>query len=58
MAPDYPMGFRSFFVGRVKAAPVPLLEETLGEFLVYTLRLASGHLTDRLGRCWPIVFAV
>ncbi|MCJ7818841.1 MAG: MFS transporter [Syntrophales bacterium] len=29
----------------------------LGEFLGYTLRLASGYLTDRLGRYWPIVFA-
>jgi len=29
----------------------------LGEFLDYALRLASGYLTDRLGRYWPIVFA-
>ena len=29
----------------------------LGEFLGYTLRLASGYLTDRLGRYWLITFA-
>jgi MFS family permease len=28
----------------------------LGEFIGYALRLASGYLTDRLGKYWPITF--
>jgi hypothetical protein len=28
----------------------------LGEFIGYALRLASGYLTDRLGKYWAITF--
>ena len=46
------------FLGQLKASALVVgVVAGLGEFLGYTLRLASGYLTDRLGRYWPIVFA-
>ena len=46
------------FLGELKASALVVgVVAGLGEFLGYTLRLASGYLTDRLGRYWPIVFA-
>ena len=46
------------FLGQLKASALAVgVVAGLGEFLGYTLRLASGYLTDRLGRYWPIVFA-
>ncbi len=46
------------FLGELKASALVVgLVAGLGEFLGYTLRLASGYLADRLGRYWPIVFA-
>ena len=46
------------FLGELKAGAVVVgVVAGLGEFLGYTLRLASGYLTDRLGRYWPIVVA-
>jgi MFS family permease len=45
------------FLGQLKASALVVgVVAGLGEFLGYTLRLASGYLTDRLGRYWPIVF--
>ena len=45
------------FLGELKASALVVgVVAGLGEFLGYTLRLASGYLTDRLGRYWPIVF--
>ena len=46
------------FLGTLKASALVVgVVAGLGEFLGYALRLASGYLTDRLGRYWPIVFA-
>jgi MFS family permease len=46
------------FLGTLKASALVVgVVAGLGEFLGYTLRLASGYLTDRLGRYWLIVFA-
>ena len=46
------------FLGELKASALVVgVVAGLGEFLGYTLRLASGYLTDRLGRYWPIIFA-
>jgi MFS family permease len=46
------------FLGTLKASALVVgVVAGLGEFLGYTLRLASGYLADRLGRYWPIVFA-
>ncbi len=46
------------FLGELKASALVVgVVAGLGEFLGYTLRLASGYLADRLGRYWPIVFA-
>ncbi|MDO9070081.1 MAG: MFS transporter, partial [Deltaproteobacteria bacterium] len=45
------------FLGELKASALVVgVVAGLGEFLGYTLRLASGYLTDRLGRYWPMVF--
>jgi MFS family permease len=46
------------FLGQLKASALVVgVVAGLGEFLGYTLRLASGYLTDRLGRYWLITFA-
>ena len=46
------------FLGQLKAGALVVgVVAGLGEFLGYTLRLASGYLTDRLGRYWLITFA-
>ena len=46
------------FLGNLKASALVVgVVAGLGEFLGYTLRLASGYLTDRLGRYWLITFA-
>ena len=46
------------FLGELKASALVVgVVAGLGEFLGYALRLASGYLTDRLGRYWPITFA-
>ncbi len=46
------------FLGELKASALVVgVVAGLGEFLGYTLRLASGYLTDRLGRYWLITFA-
>ncbi len=46
------------FLGELKASALVVgVVAGLGEFLGYTLRLASGYLADRLGRYWPIIFA-
>ena len=45
------------FLGALQAGPLVIgLVSGLGEFLGYGVRLASGRLTDRLGRYWPITF--
>jgi MFS family permease len=45
------------FLGILNAsATVVGIVAGLGEFIGYTLRLASGYLTDRLGRYWSITF--
>jgi MFS family permease len=45
------------FLGELKASALVVgVVAGLGEFLGYTLRLASGYLTDRLGRYWLITF--
>lgn len=46
------------FLGTLKASALVVgVVAGLGEFLGYTLRLASGYLADRLGRYWLITFA-
>ncbi|MFA5112014.1 MAG: MFS transporter, partial [Desulfobaccales bacterium] len=46
------------FLGSLKAsAAVVGIVAGLGEFIGYALRLASGYLTDRLGKYWAITFA-
>jgi MFS family permease len=46
------------FLGQLKASALVVgVVAGLGEFLGYTLRLASGYLTDRLGRYWLVTFA-
>jgi MFS family permease len=46
------------FLGELKASALVVgVVAGLGEFLGYTLRLASGYLADRLGRYWLITFA-
>ena len=46
------------FLGTLKASALVVgVVAGLGEFLGYALRLASGYLTDRLGRYWLITFA-
>jgi MFS family permease len=46
------------FLGELQASALVVgVVAGLGEFLGYTLRLASGYFADRLGRYWPIVFA-
>src|SRR5512147_584238 len=45
------------FLGLLNAsATVVGIVAGLGEFLGYALRLASGYLTDRLGKYWSITF--
>jgi MFS family permease len=45
------------FLGTLKASALVVgVVAGLGEFLGYALRLASGYLTDRLGRYWLITF--
>ncbi len=45
------------FLGSLNAsATVVGIVAGLGEFIGYALRLASGYLTDRLGRYWSITF--
>lgn len=45
------------FLGTLKASAVVVaVVAGLGEFIGYALRLASGFLTDRLGRYWLITF--
>lgn len=45
------------FLGTLQAsAAVVGIVAGLGEFIGYALRLASGYLTDRLGKYWPISF--
>jgi len=46
------------FLGELQASALVVgVVAGLGEFLGYALRLASGYLTDRLGRYWLITFA-
>jgi MFS family permease len=46
------------FMGMLQASAATVgIVAGLGEFLGYALRLASGYLTDRLGKYWPIIFA-
>src|SRR4030065_2198393 len=45
------------FLGMLNAsATVVGIVAGLGEFIGYALRLASGYLTDRLGKYWTITF--
>ncbi len=46
------------FLGSLKASATIIgIVAGLGEFIGYALRLASGYLTDRLGKYWSITFA-
>ena len=45
------------FLGTLKASATVIgIVAGLGEFIGYALRLASGYLTDRLGKYWSITF--
>ncbi len=45
------------FLGSLNASAIVVgVVAGLGEFIGYALRLASGYLTDRLGKYWPITF--
>ncbi len=46
------------FLGSLQASAAVIgIVAGLGEFIGYALRLASGYLTDRLGKYWAITFA-
>jgi MFS family permease len=45
------------FLGMLQASALVVgVVSGLGEFIGYALRLASGYLTDRIGKYWPLSF--